>query len=69
MIAIRLPKNQRGKARRAMIEIAPIRLVAKDPIYEVLPAHIEMLDARGIPYTIVPREAPKLVRQRRATSD
>ncbi len=53
VIAIRIPKSQRGKAWRAMIEIAPIRLVAKDPIYEVLPAHLEMLQARGFSYEVV----------------
>jgi hypothetical protein len=42
MIAIRLPKVQWGKAWRAMTEIAPVRLVSKDPIYEVLPAHLEL---------------------------
>jgi len=31
MIAIRLRKDQRAKAWRAMIEIAPVRLVAKIP--------------------------------------
>jgi hypothetical protein len=53
MIAVRIPKKQRGKAWRAMIEIGPISLIAKDPIYEVLPAHIEMLKARGFSYEIV----------------
>jgi len=32
MIAIRLTKAVRGNAWRAMIEIAPVRLVADDPI-------------------------------------
>jgi len=53
MIAIRLPKNQWGKGWRAMIEVAPVRLVAPDPIYEVLPAHLEVLKARGITYEVV----------------
>lgn len=59
MIAIRLPKSQRGKAWKAMIELAPVRLVAKDPIYEVQPAHLELLNARGFTYEIVaPRWCP-----------
>ncbi len=47
MMTIRLPKQQWGKAWRAMIEVAPVRLVADDPIYEVLPAHLELLTERG----------------------
>ena len=53
MLMIRLPKGEWGKAWRAMIEIAPVRLVADDPIYEVLPAHLEMLAARGFSYELV----------------
>jgi hypothetical protein len=57
MITIRLAKKQWGKAWRAMIEVAPVRLVADDPIYEVLPAHLELLDARGFRYEVVkPRD-------------
>jgi hypothetical protein len=57
MITIRIPKGQWGKAWRAMIEIAPVRLVASDPIYEVLPAHLELLSARGFSYEVLPRTA------------
>lgn len=53
MIAIRLSKRQWGKAWRAMIEVGPVRLVAADPIYEVLPAHLELLSARGFSYELV----------------
>ena len=53
MIAIRLPKQQWGKAWRAMIEVAPVRLVAGDPIYEVLPVHLDVLSARGFSYEVV----------------
>jgi hypothetical protein len=53
MIAIRIPRAEWGKAWRAMIEIAPVRLVAGDPIYEVLPAHLELLKARGYSYEAV----------------
>ncbi len=63
MIAIRLPKEQWGKAWRAMIEIAPIRLVSKEPIYEVLPAHLELLKARGFSYEVVAR--PRKDREKR----
>ncbi len=53
MITIRIPKHQWGKAWRAMIAVAPVRLVADDPIYEVLPQHLELLDARGFSYEVV----------------
>jgi hypothetical protein len=53
MLTIRLPKAEWGRAWRAMIEIAPVRLIADDPLYEVLPAHLELLAARGLRYEIV----------------
>ncbi len=53
MLTIRLPKAQWAKAWRALIEVAPVRLIADDPLYEVLPAHLEMLTARGFTYEIV----------------
>jgi hypothetical protein len=53
MITIRLPKTDWGKAWRAMIEVGPVRLIADDPVYEVLPAHLELLTARGFPYEVV----------------
>jgi hypothetical protein len=53
MIAIRIPKTHRATAWRAMIEVAPVRLVAKDPVYEVYPAHLELLTQRQIPFEIV----------------
>ena len=59
MLTIRLPKADWGKAWRAMIEIGPVRLVADDPIYEVLPSHLELLAAHGFTYEIV-RSRPRL---------
>ena len=53
MLAVRIPKAQRAKAWRAMIEVGPIRLVSKEPVYEVLPAHLELLADRGISYELV----------------
>jgi hypothetical protein len=47
MLTVRLPKNEWVKAWRAMIEVAPVRLVRDDPVYEVTPAHLEVLAARG----------------------
>jgi hypothetical protein len=69
MIAIRLPKAQRGKAWRAMIEIAPIRLITKDPIYEVTPAHIEMLTARCFKFEVVQLPMNGKDKRRHATAD
>ena len=61
MIAIRIPKKERGKARRAMIEIGPITLVAKDatsgdPVYVVSPTHVGMLLNRGFNIEIIEAE-------------
>ena len=64
MITIRLPKQEWGKAWRAMIEVAPVRLIADDPLYEVLPAHLELLDARGLNYEVV-RPRPRAKEERR----
>jgi len=47
MIAIRIPKQQWRKAWRAMIAVAPVRLVSAEPVYEVLPAHLELLNSQG----------------------
>jgi hypothetical protein len=58
MLTIRLSKAEWGKAWRAMIEVAPVRLVADDPVYEVLPAHLELLTARGFTYEVVPLPPP-----------
>ena len=53
MLTIRLPKSEWDKAWHAMIEIAPVRLIADDPIYEVQPAHLELLIARGFTCEVV----------------
>jgi hypothetical protein len=55
MVTIRLPKTNWAKAWRAMIEIAPVRLIADDPVYEVLPAHLGLLTERGFTYQIARR--------------
>jgi hypothetical protein len=69
VIAIRIAKQHWGKAWRAMIQVAPVRLVAGDPIYEVLPVHLEVLNARGFSYQVVrPRSGGKQER-RHATPD
>jgi hypothetical protein len=57
MLTIRLAKAEWAKAWRAMIEVAPVRLVGSDPVYEVLPAHLELLTARGFTYEVVPVQA------------
>lgn len=69
MLAIRLPRNEWGKAWRAMIEVAPVRLVAADPIYEVLPAHLDLLNARGFTYELVPSPSAPKDKRRHGTAD
>ena len=68
MLTIRLSKTDWGKAWRAMIELAPVRLVAEDPVYEVQPAHLELLAARGFTYEIVPSR-PRPEKRRHGTAD
>jgi hypothetical protein len=68
MLAVRIPKHHWGKAWRAMIEIAPVRLVAADPIYEVLPAHVELLAAQGVAYEVVGPETQRKQGPRRAST-
>jgi hypothetical protein len=63
MTTIRLAKIDWSKVWRAMIKAAPVRLVADDPVYEMLPMHLELLSARGISYEIVQRPARWLERQ------
>jgi hypothetical protein len=69
MINIRLPKQERGKAWRAMSEVGPIRLVAKDPIYEVSPAHVEMLTTRGFNFEVIQRPTNGKDKRRHAKAD
>jgi hypothetical protein len=69
MITVRLPKTEWAKAWRAMIEIAPVRLVASDPIYEVLPSHVELLNARGFRYEVVPLQPRRSEKRRHGTAD
>jgi hypothetical protein len=60
MLTVRLSKAEWAKAWRAMIEVAPVRLIRDDPVYEVLPAHLEALTARGFTYEVVQRIARHL---------
>jgi hypothetical protein len=68
MPAIRIPKQQWGKAWLAMIEIAPVRLVAADPVYEVLPEHIDLLAAQGVAYEVVQPQSNRKQDRRRAST-
>lgn len=54
MLTIRLSKAGWGKAWRAIIEVAPVRLIGNDPLYDVLPVHLDGLTARGFNYEVVP---------------
>lgn len=69
MLTIQLSKADRAKAWRAMIELAPVRLIATDPIYEVLPAHLELLAARGINSEVVPPKFRRLEKRRHGTAN
>ncbi len=69
MITIRLPKAEWGKAWRAMIEVGPVRMIAHDPVYEVLPAHLELLNARGFQYEVVQPRPRRQEKRRHGTGD
>jgi hypothetical protein len=69
MLTIRLPKKEWAKAWRAMIEVAPVRLVGGDPLYEVLPAHLEVLTARGFTYELVSVRPRPTEKRRHGTAD
>jgi hypothetical protein len=69
MIQVRLSKTEWGKAWRAMIDVAPVRLVASDPVYEVLPAHLDLLTARGFSYEIVSGQARRHEKRRHGTAN
>ena len=49
--------------------LAPVRLVAKDPIYEVLPAHLELLKSQGFGYEIVKPTTGRKSKRRHASPD
>jgi hypothetical protein len=69
MVTIRLRKGEWAKAWREMVEIAPVRLVRDDPIYEVESVHLEVLTQRGFSYEIVLTHKRKTESRRRATAD
>jgi hypothetical protein len=69
MLTIRLQKADWAKAWRAMIEVAPVRLIGDDPIYEVLPAHLELLTARGFTYEVVPSRSQRSEKRRHGTAN
>ena len=69
MLMIRLPKTEWATAWRAMIEVGPVRLIADDPVYEVLPAHLELLTARGLTYEVVPLRPRRPEKRRHGTTD
>jgi hypothetical protein len=69
MLTIRLPKSEWAKAWRAMIAVAPVRLVGADPIYEVLPAHLDLLTARGFSYEVLTDRPHRTEKRRHGTAD
>lgn len=69
MLTIRLSKAEWGKAWRAMIEVGAVRLVGDDPVYEVQPAHLEVLTARGFIYEVVPAPTRRAEKRRHGQAD
>ena len=68
MIVIRVSRSHWGKALLAMTEVGPVHVIAKDPLIEVLPAHLEVLKARGLSYEIV-TPVRRTAQRRHAKSD
>jgi hypothetical protein len=68
MLTIRLSKTEWAKAWRAMIEIAPVRLIRDDPVYEVLPVNLEVLTAAGFADEVAPPRPPWTEKRREDTS-
>lgn len=68
MLTIRISKTEWAKARRAMIEIAPVRLIRDDPVYEVLPAHLKALTAAGFGSEVVPPRPLRAEKRRDGTT-
>lgn len=52
-----------------MIEVAPVRLIGEDPVYEVLPAHLELLYARALRYQVVQTRPRRQEKRRHGTAD
>jgi hypothetical protein len=52
-----------------MVEIAPVRLVSDDPVYEVEPAHLELLTQRGFSYEVLPVRKRQAENRRNGTAD
>ena len=69
MLTIRLSRAEWAKAWRAMIEVAPVRLIRDDPVYEVLPAHLEVLTARGFTYEVIPVRPRRTEKRHHGTAD
>jgi hypothetical protein len=69
MLTIRLSKTDWAKAWRAMIEVAPVRLIGADPIYEVPPTHLEVLTGKGFRYEVLPSQPRPRGRKRHGTAD
>ena len=51
-----------------MIELAPVRLIRDDPVYEFLPVHLEVLTAAGFAYEVAPSRPPRTEKRRDGTS-
>jgi hypothetical protein len=69
MVMIRLKKKDWAKAWREMIDIGPVTLIAPDPVYVVLPAHMEMLTKRGYPFELVTTRPRRARNRRHRTAD
>jgi len=68
MIVIRIARSQWDKALLAMTEVGPVHVIAKEPLIEVLPAHLAGLKALGLAAESRP-PARRTAQRRHATSN
>ena len=62
-------KNRMGQSLAGDDRGRPVRLVGNDPLYEVLPVHLELLTARGFTYEVVPARPRRPEKRRHGTAD
>jgi hypothetical protein len=66
MIPIRLKERDEAKAWRAMIDIGPVTIIGRDPVYVVQAVQLELLVAKGFWFEVIPPRLRKTPRTKHA---
>jgi hypothetical protein len=69
MLTIRLLKAEWAKAWGVMIEVGLVRLIGSDTLYEALPAHLDVLTARGFRHEVATAKPRRAEKRRYSTTD